>query len=57
MIIFLYNLYIFVWIQHACLVKIFFALDPICLGIVLEIVVYYHEFSYVQDCKTMRHEE
>ena len=29
MVIFLYNLYIFLWIQHCCLAKTVFALDPI----------------------------
>ena len=28
MVIFLYNLYIFVWIQHGCLANIVFVLDP-----------------------------
>ena len=28
MVIFLYNLYMFVWIQHACLANTVFALDP-----------------------------
>ena len=28
MVIFLYNLYIFVWTQHGCLVNTVFAFDP-----------------------------
>ena len=28
MVIFLYNLYIFVWIQHGCLANMVFAFDP-----------------------------
>ena len=28
MVIFLYNLYIFVWIQHGCLTNMVYAMDP-----------------------------
>ena len=28
MVIFLYNLYIFVWIQHGCIANTIYALDP-----------------------------
>ena len=35
MVIFLYNLYIFIWIQHGCLVKMAFALDPSNCGVII----------------------
>ena len=64
MVIFLYNLYIFVWIQHSCLNKMVFTLDPsnsfiqrLCciMSVVSKCVKIYlmESFSTVSICKVM----